>query len=115
MFDVTKESSNLLEALQLSVEVVSNFTHDRKTSSSLSAHESFSLKASTALSSARAVNQDLSDDIKELEEENEVLNQEMDKLRIQYHKALQRLRNLEAQQESKKLDSPVIITNHVNG
>lgn len=94
---------------------VSNFTQDRKTSSSLSAHESFSSKASTALSSARAVNQDLSDDIKELEEENEMLNQEMDKLRIQYHKALERLRNLESLQELKKLDSPVIITNHVNG
>ena len=83
-------------------------------SGSLSAQESFSSKASMTLSSTRAPNQDLSDDIKELEEENEMLNQELNKLRLQYHKTLERLRNLETQQESKNSDS-LMITNHVNG
>ncbi|XP_067050220.1 ankyrin repeat domain-containing protein 24-like [Acropora muricata] len=93
----------------------SNLTRDRTTSNSLSAQESFSSKASTALSSPRVVNQDLSDDIKELEEENEMLNQELNKLRIQYHKTLEKLRTLEAQEEPKNFDSPQTIANHVNG
>lgn len=92
-----------------------NLTRDRTTSNSLSAQESFSSKASTALSSPRVVNQDLSDDIKELEEENEMLNQELNKLRIQYHKTLEKLRTLEAQEEPKNFDSPQTIANHVNG
>ena len=104
---------------------ISNLLHDRTISSatwipctvnngSLSAQESFSSKASTTLSSSRAGNQDLSDDIKELEEENEMLNQELNKLRVQYHKTLERLRSLEAQQESKNSEAPVM-NNHVNG
>lgn len=82
-------------------------------SGSLSAQESFSSKASTTLSSTRAPNQDLSDDIKELEEENEMLNQELNKLRLQYHKTLEKLRNLETQHESKNSDS-LVITNNGN-
>ena len=96
-------------------DVSNNLTRDRTTSNSLSAQESFSSKASTALSSPRVVNQDLSDDIKELEEENEMLNQELNKLRIQYHKTLEKLRTLEAQEEPKNFDSPQTIANHVNG
>ena len=92
-----------------------NLTRDRTTSNSLSTQESFSSKASTALSSPRVVNQNLSDDIKELEEENEMLNQELNKLRIQYHKTLERLRTLEAREEPKDFDSPQTIANHVNG
>lgn len=80
-------------------------------SGSISQQESFSSKASTTLSSPRAANQDLSQDITELEEENEMLNQELNKLRVQHQKTLERLRGLEAQQESK---APVV-TNHING
>lgn len=96
-------------------DALNNLTRDRTTSNSLSAQESFSSKASTALSSPRVVNQDLSDDVKELEEENEMLNQELNKLRIQYHKTLERLRTLEAQEETKNFYSPQTIANHVNG
>ncbi|XP_074627432.1 uncharacterized protein LOC141885413 [Acropora palmata] len=92
-----------------------NLTRDRTTSNSLSTQESFSSKASTALSSPRVVNQNLSDDIKELEEENEMLNQELNKLRIQYHKTLEKLRTLEAREEPKNFDSSQTIANHVNG
>ncbi|XP_078375159.1 uncharacterized protein LOC144658572 isoform X3 [Oculina patagonica] len=47
----------------------------------------------------------------ELEEENEMLNQELNKLRVQHQKTLERLRGIEAQKESK---APVM-TNPVNG
>ncbi|XP_020614909.1 ankycorbin-like [Orbicella faveolata] len=71
----------------------------------LSPQESFSSMASTPLSSPRAANQDLLGDIKELEEENEMLNQELNKLRVQHQKTLDRLRSFEVQQESK---APVV-------
>ncbi|XP_073242284.1 uncharacterized protein [Porites lutea] len=81
-------------------------------SGSLSAQESFSSKASTTLSSSRAAQQDLSEDIKELEEENEMLNQELNKLRVQHQKTLERLRDLEAQHETASVEPTA---NHVNG
>ena len=80
-------------------------------SGSLSPQESFSSKASTTLSSPRAANQELMEDIKELEEENEMLNQELNKLRVQHQKTLERLRGLEAQQECK---APVTNTSNSN-
>lgn len=81
-------------------------------SGSLSAQESFSSKASTTLSSSRAAQQDLSEDIKELEEENEMLNQELNKLRVQHQKTLERLRGLEAHHETASVEPTA---NHVNG
>lgn len=80
--------------------------------SNLSPQESFSSKASTSLSSPRTANQDLLGDIKELEEENEMLNQELNKLRVQHQKTLDRLRSFEVQQESKLAP---IVTDLVNG
>lgn len=107
------EESEAETSVSLHHETVSSTTGvpSSVNSGSLSQQESFSSKASTTLSSSRVANQDLSQDITELEEENEMLNQELNKLRVQHQKTLERLRGLEAKQESK---APVV-SNHING
>ncbi|XP_048584123.1 ankycorbin isoform X2 [Nematostella vectensis] len=71
---------------------------------------SFSSKTSTAISSPRASlsmpGRDLTLEIKELEEENEVLNQELGKLRVQHQKTLDRLRFTETELEAERKKSP---------
>ncbi|CAH3026634.1 unnamed protein product [Porites evermanni] len=103
--------SEFNSSLEESEADTSNLVQD-KAMSNKSTGESFSSKASTTLSSSRAAQQDLSEDIKELEEENEMLNQELNKLRVQHQKTLERLRDLEAQHETASVEPTA---NHVNG
>lgn len=115
-FSSPEESEADTTSVALHPETVSTLSSNTGVASSvngivLSPQESFSSKASTPLSSPRPANQDLLGDIKELEEENEMLNQELNKLRVQHQKTLDRLRGFEAQQES---ETP-IATEHVNG
>ncbi|XP_031559250.1 ankyrin repeat domain-containing protein 24-like isoform X2 [Actinia tenebrosa] len=107
--DDTSVMTNHNNSRNISPKMVSSVGSER-----VSLQDSFSSKASTTMSSL-TMQRDLTIDIKELEEENEMLNQELTKLRVQHQKTIERLRITEDELNSvkKKPLPPDII--HING